>query len=216
MADMSKFVILLGGDLIHTKRLRQQIEGARVIAADSGMTHAATLGLLPELWVGDFDSSSSLLDVAYAHVPRQVFPSAKDATDGALALHHALSLGASEIILAGSFGGQFDHTFAHATLLLHLAQLGVSCIATSGTEEAHPLLRKLGLQGLAVGTRLSIIGLDDLSGLSISGVRWPLQKRAVAFGSTLTLSNEVAGDVVIQNQSGRALVLVYPPADDKP
>lgn len=215
MAGMSKFIILLGGNLTPTKRLRQQIKGARVIAADSGIAHAATLGLLPELWVGDFDSSNSALDAAYAHVPRQVFPAAKDATDGELALRHALSIGASDIILVGGFGGQFDHALAHVTQLLQMASGGISCFASSGTEEAYPLLRNLDLSGLAAATRISIIAFDDLSALSISGVRWPLKNRTVAFGSTLTLSNETAGDVKIENQSGRALVLVYPPAEDE-
>ena len=54
MAGMSRFVILLSGDLTVTPRLHRQIAGARVIAADSGMKHARTLGIVPELWVGRF------------------------------------------------------------------------------------------------------------------------------------------------------------------
>ncbi|MCB1719598.1 MAG: thiamine diphosphokinase, partial [Candidatus Competibacteraceae bacterium] len=51
---MSHFVILLGGDLSPTPRLRDQVAGARAIAADSGIRHAEALGLDPELWTGDF------------------------------------------------------------------------------------------------------------------------------------------------------------------
>ncbi|TIT31323.1 MAG: thiamine diphosphokinase, partial [Mesorhizobium sp.] len=53
---MSTFTILLGGDLLRTPRLDRQVEGSRVIAADAGIGHARMLGLVPELWVGDFDS----------------------------------------------------------------------------------------------------------------------------------------------------------------
>ena len=54
---MSRFIILLGGKLVRTPRLDAQMAGARVIAADAGMCHAAMLGVVPELWVGDFDSA---------------------------------------------------------------------------------------------------------------------------------------------------------------
>ena len=58
---MTLFLILLGGELTVTERLMRQISGARVIAADSGMRHAAALGVNPELWIGDFDSSDAAL-----------------------------------------------------------------------------------------------------------------------------------------------------------
>ena len=68
---MTRFAILLGGNLTVTPRLKSQIRGARVIAADSGMMHAAALHLMPELWVGDFDSAGSELTMQYRDVPRE-------------------------------------------------------------------------------------------------------------------------------------------------
>ena len=55
----TSFTLLLGGSLTVTDRLRALTNGSRVIAADSGMRHAADLGVTPELWVGDFDSSDA-------------------------------------------------------------------------------------------------------------------------------------------------------------
>jgi thiamine pyrophosphokinase len=207
---MSKFVLLLGGGVTPTIRLNAQLQGARVIAADSGMRHAAVLGLTPELWVGDFDSADAALQATYADTPRQVFPVAKDATDGEIAVNEAIALGAQEIVLVGAFGGQFDHALAHMTQLIGLAERGVKIFATSGTEEAWPLLSSLTLWQIAKGTRVSIVGLSALKGLSIIGVRWPLNKRDVAMGSTLTLSNEATSDVAITLEQGRALVMLYP------
>ena len=57
---MTRFAILLGGDLTVTRTAApNKSRGRRIIAADSGMIHATALGLVPELWVGDFDSAGS-------------------------------------------------------------------------------------------------------------------------------------------------------------
>jgi thiamine pyrophosphokinase len=207
---MSGFAILLGGDVTPTARLVAQLKGMRCIAADSGIAHATALGLAPELWVGDFDSAGTELESAFAHVPRAVYPQDKDVTDGELAVDEAIRRGASNLVLVGGFGGQFDHMLAHGTMLLALAERGFQVFGTSGHEEAYPLLKTLSLPDLAHGTRISVVALQNLSDLTISGVRWPLDGKSVAFGSSLTMSNEVAGPVRLTLGAGRALVMAYP------
>jgi thiamine pyrophosphokinase len=207
---MHHFAILLGGDLQPTNRLRQQIAGARVIAADSGIRHAVVLGLKPELWLGDFDSSEQTLQQLFANVPQQHFPAAKDMTDGALAIAEALQRGATRISLVGGFGGRFDHALSHGLQLVSLAEQGIEAMMTSGEEEAYPLLKALALDGLRNGTRLSVLGLSALVGLSMAGVRWPLDQVVVPMGSTWTLSNETTGHVTLTLKTGRALVIAYP------
>ncbi|PZA08668.1 MULTISPECIES: thiamine diphosphokinase [unclassified Meiothermus] len=206
---MSRFAILLSGPLVPTAQLKAQLAGARAIAADGGMAHAAPLGLEPELWVGDFDSSPPELLQRYAHVPRQVHPTAKDKTDGELALEAALALGARELWLVGALGGRTDQTLAHLTLALRLAEQGLRVRLSSGTEEAYPLLPgKLRLE-LAPGRRLSVVGLSDLEGLRLGGVRWPLAGARVELGSSLTLSNETLGPVGLELSKGYGVVFVY-------
>lgn len=206
---MSRFAILLSGPLVPTAQLKAQLAGARAIAADGGMAHAAPLGLEPELWVGDFDSSPPELLQRYAHVPRQVHPTAKDKTDGELALEAALARGARELWLLGALGGRTDQTLNHLNLALRLAEQGLRVRLSSGTEEAYPLLPgKLRLE-LAPGTRLSVVGLSDLEGLSLQGVRWPLSGARVELGSSLTLSNEALGPVGLELSKGYGAVFVY-------
>lgn len=207
---MSRFVILLGGTLTVTPRLLSQIEGARAIAADSGMAHASALGLEAELWVGDFDSTQDELANRYRHVERETYPADKAATDGEIAIAAALARGARDFILVGGFGGQADHTFGHAGLVLGLAQQGHRALLTSGSEEAYPLLPGAHRLELPTGSRLSIIPFSDLSGLDLEGVKWPLHKRAVTLGSSLTLSNVALGDVRIGLARGYGLAIAYP------
>lgn len=207
---MSKFAILLGGTVVPTKRLRMQLVGARVIAADSGMAHAAALNITPELWVGDFDSSNAVLQASYSKVPRQTHSVDKDATDGELAIAEAMRRGATNLILVGGSGGQLDHTLAHAGFLVALARRGMPAFLTSGTEEAYPLVEELYIDDVSIGSRISVVPMTDIKALTLTGVKWPLTKRDVPLGSALTLSNVVEGPVNIDLRFGAALVLIYP------
>lgn len=208
---MTCFAILLGGDLTVTPRLRSQIRGARVIAADSGMMHASALRLVPELWVGDFDSAGSELTMQYRDVPRETFPAEKDATDGAIAIDAAIARGAIEIVLLGGLGGQTDHTAGLLGQGIRLARQGIGCLLTSGIEEAWPVIGGRMRLDLPPETRLSIIPFTDLHGLDLAGVKWPLADRDVPVGSTLTLSNLALGPVEIALKSGHGIAIAYPP-----
>lgn len=207
---MQRFTILLGGLVTPTERLKAQVAGSRVIAADGGMRHAQALGLQAELWVGDFDSAPAELQQAYAQVPRETYPVAKDFTDGELAIEAALARGAAQLVLVGAMGGQTDQTLAHLLLGIRLAQQGVPTLLTSGSEEAHPLLPGALRLNLPPHSKLSLLPLGGFFGLSLRGVRWPLQKANIPLGSTQTLSNLAVGPVEIELEAGYGVVVAYP------
>lgn len=208
---MSRFTILLGGDVVATSLLQSHIAGTRVIAADAGMRHAALLGLTPELWLGDFDSVPMDLPPELSSVERKVFPHEKDKTDGELAVGEALARGATSLVLAGAFGGpRADHAFLHMGLALRLAEQGVWIMLSSGAQEGFPLLSGTAEFDYPDGTVFSILGFSDLSGLTVEGAKWPLDAVEVPFGSSLTISNEVSGTLRILLESGRALLVAHP------
>ena len=208
---MSTFAILLGGDLVRTPRLDAALAQARVIAADSGIRHAATLGVTPELWIGDFDSVTAAEIATHAGIARDMHPPEKDSTDGELAAEAAIARGATELIMVGAFGGErADHAFLHMTAAIRLAERGLPVLLSSGSEEGAPLLP--GERGFDFpdGTLFSILAFSPLSGLSVSGAKWPLGDVEIAFGSSLTLSNEVRGNLRVSLRQGRALLLARP------
>ncbi|WP_375681273.1 thiamine diphosphokinase [Bartonella sp. AP60NXGY] len=209
---MTTFTILLNGDVHITDRLLNQIQNSRVIAADGGMRHAATLNVTPELWLGDFDSSDENLIRQYSHVPREVFPSDKDMTDSALACERALQKGAKKLILCGALGGErSDHSLSHMTQALMMAERGISVLLTSGLEEGWPVLPKPCSYDLPKGCLFSLIGFSDLKGLTLKGVKWPICDKNVSFGSSLTLSNRICGTFSCHLGSGKAILLVSVP-----
>lgn len=207
---MSQFTILLGGDLVATPRLRAQIAGTRVIAADSGIRHAAALGVVPELWAGDFDSATEDHFAAHTDIPVARYPADKDMTDGEIAIAAAIEQGADSLILVGAFGGnRADHEFLHLAVAMRMAEEGRNVLLTSGTTEGRPLLTGSTEFDHPAGTVFSVIGFEELSGLTLAGVKWPLDKRRVPFGSSLTLSNEVTGKLVAELASGRAMLIAH-------
>lgn len=212
---MKTFTILLGGELAATPRLKAQISGSRVIAADSGMLHAAALAVEPELWAGDFDSVTAAERAAFAHVPQMVFPSEKDMTDGELAIDEAIRRGAGRIVLAGAFGGaRADHAYLHLAVAAGLSERGLGVLLTSGNQEGVPLVPgPAATFDYPPGTLFSVIGFTDIEGLTIEGVRWPLRRREVPFGSSLTISNVVTGRLTIAIAAGRAILIAHLPAE---
>lgn len=196
-ASNSRFAILLDGAMTPTARLRRQLEGCRLLAADGGIRHAETLGRDPELWLGDFDSTDGPLEERYKDIPRKAWPGEKAVSDGQIAIRHALDEGAREILFVGALGGErSDHAFFNlaGASSLALSRPDVKVTLTSGREEAIPLLPgKLLRPDWPKGTLFSVLGFSAMNNLTVKDAKWPLDCVNVPFGSTWTLSN-VAGD----------------------
>ncbi|MBX4873060.1 thiamine diphosphokinase [Rhizobium bangladeshense] len=209
--SQSTFTILLGGELSPTERLRRAIGGSRFIAADGGMRHAMALGVIPELWVGDFDSTPPELEGDFLDVPKLPYPAAKAATDGEIAVSEAVARGARRLILAGALAGErSDHALQHLLSAVGLAEEGFDVLLTSGKEEAVPLLAGTIELDLPKGSLFSVSGFSELKGLSIENARYQLADFQLPFGSSRTISNVAEGKVRFSLKSGRAIVLARP------
>lgn len=95
--------------------------GDLVIAADAGYRICQSLGLVPDLLLGDFDSMDQPAD--FPNVLR--VPVEKDDTDTMLAIKTALERGCGTVHLYGATGGRrLDHTLANLQALLYLRRRG--------------------------------------------------------------------------------------------
>lgn len=80
-----------------------------VIAADKGYDVALSLGIKPDLVIGDFDSRGEVPD--FDNVIK--LKVRKDDTDVGHAVQWALDRGYTKFIIYGASGGKLDHTFAN-------------------------------------------------------------------------------------------------------
>jgi thiamine pyrophosphokinase len=188
-------VVVLGGGEPPCARARELVDPAAIVlAADSGLHHAAALGLDAQRVIGDFDSASPA-SVARAEARGAVLerhPTAKDATDLELALDRAVGLGAREILVLGGGGGRLDHLVANVGLLAAdwLRERRVRAVF------GPALLQILhGPAGVALAGRpgelLSLVPLGGpATGVSTSGLRYPLAEEDLPFATTRGVSNE--------------------------
>ncbi|MBP1632339.1 MAG: thiamine pyrophosphokinase [Acidobacteria bacterium] len=189
-------VIFAGGDPVPDSVEALLPRGALVVAADSGLEVARSLGVNVDLVVGDFDSAdpASVAAAAAAGARLERHPVAKDATDLELAFETVLRLGRSPVVVVGGAGwDRLDHLLANALLVaspryrpLHLRWL------VKGAEVA-PVHGRLDLEG-APGDLVTLLALGGpAAGVTTAGLRWPLAGEALAPGSTRGVSNVMDG-----------------------
>jgi len=205
-------LVLLAGPLTPSPRLFAEARRAElVVAADGGIRHAEALGRVPDLWVGDFDSTPPELAARFHAVPREVFPEDKDATDAELAARAALARGASELLFAGAVGGEEDHALGTYALALALAERKTPSALTDGRTWVYPLVPPGLRLDLAPGTPFSLVPMSDLAGVSIRGARWELSGAELPFGTTRALRNRVTRPPLeVALERGRALLIARP------
>lgn len=182
-----------------------------VIAVDGGLRHALRLNRDPDWLIGDLDSvDPEMVDVlAAGHTKVIRHPVEKDATDLELALLHAAALGVNSISLVGLTGGRLDHALANVFLLGRYDwPFSVEFFCADGygylITEGRSFNREL-----PVDATLSLLPLtDDVTGVTTSGLSYPLNKAAIGFGATLGISNVVKEPAVgVAVSSGKLLLM---------
>lgn len=210
---MGHFIILLGGDVHVTDDLLKLCRNARVIAADSGVAHAAPLGVVPELWVGDFDSAPEDCFEQYKHVEKWAFERKKDKTDGQIAIEAALERGATHIELVGAFGGdRTDHMLAIMMHMIALHENSVQIRMHSGVEIGWPMVGGDALMlDLPIGSMFSIVPLSDVRGITVKGAEYCLDDaNLAAFGPPTATCNVVREQLRVHFVTGRAILIAKP------
>jgi thiamine pyrophosphokinase len=205
-------IVFAGAPLEPTPHLHARIAElgpATIIAADSGATTALAFGLRPDLVVGDLDSlePATRAELERQGVPFQLYPRAKDATDGQLALEHALSLNPSSVLLLGFLGGQrLDMALSSVLLLLttparvNLLDEHNECLLLRGPDDHAWSAQR--------GELISLIPLNgDCQGVTTTGLRFPLRDEPLILGQTRGVSNEpLAEQVRVTLASGTLLL----------
>ena len=183
--------------------------GAFIVACDAGYRNAETLGVVPDLIVGDFDSAPQ---PPVRHERTIVLPHVKDDTDTHFAARWLWQHGCREVTFLGALGGQrFEHTVANLHTALFLAKNGVQVLLADERSELRILCPGQPMTLERKGwTYLSLFPLDGpVTGVEEQGVFYPLQDAVLTPDYPLGVSNEfTAPQAVLSCRAGHGLVVL--------
>jgi thiamine pyrophosphokinase len=208
---MPRVVIFVNGHLSGLEQVHRLFRvGDTFIAADGGTRHALSLGILPSLVIGDLDSLSEndlhMLEAAGTEILR--FPSDKNETDFELALEYAVSKRFDEILIIAALGDRLDQTLGNLSLLTSPALVGLDIRMDDGWERAWFVRTRTQVEGNP-GDIVSLIPWGaEVTGISTSGLRWPLREETLHPHKTRGLSNVLLGEeATISLKSGLLLIV---------
>ncbi len=200
--------------------------GDYIVCLDGGYDIAKDQGIRPDLLLGDFDSirldpeEDASVSCGQSRPEIRRWPPEKDYTDLELAYRELDPEQYPDLLVIGGLGGRLDHTLANVQMLAAYTGPGNyksirmmdgrnRCFVIRGYEDAgdEPAFRTI--QRIE-HTYLALIPLfNDCEGLTIRGVKYPLEDAKMARGASLGISNEFCEDTArIRLRRGTLLVVL--------
>lgn len=171
---------------------KQILPGSLVIAADGGADYCRTLEVVPDIIIGDMDSISGDPESgSFKRTEIVRHPARKDATDLQLAIELALERGAGSILVLGALGGRWDMSIGNLLLMARPELTSIPVKFIDGQQEITLATGpgKTTFNGKP-GDTLSLIPVGaEATGVSLSGLEYPLTNAVLAYGSSRGISN---------------------------
>ena len=211
-----RVLVVLHGDIDRAFLASEFLRADQIVVADGAARVVLEAGGSCDVIVSDCDSldERGLLDsrAANPEVDVRVFPSAKDVTDGELALRAALDMSPDSIVVVGAFGGcRLDHELANIFLLANADWCDHDIVLTDPRREVSLVTKnkdQVRISGSA-GDFVTLLPVDGPAiGVRSIGLRYGLEGRDLDVGTSLGVSNELLGDLAILSvEDGRLLVV---------
>lgn len=208
-----KAVVIAHGSLSRDEILKSECRYAdTIICADGGAEYAYRCGIIPNYLIGDFDSIDINIFEYFEDQKTEIirFSREKDYTDTEICVKKALELNCDEICILAGIGGRMDHSLGNIGLLHIISDRGSRGYIAS--EDCNIYLcnsdSDLSIKG-NIGDVVSILPFkDDVHGVTLKGLKYPLNDAYIEFGLPIGLSNEMLeNECMISIKSGELLVI---------
>ena len=184
-------------------------DGALLICADGGFALARSLGITPDIVIGDFDS---LREIPRGSWETIVLPREKDDTDLLAAVKLALDRGCDDFLILGALGGRLDHSLGNLAVLRFLAEHGAAGVLTD--EKTQVFLKRAGDPPLLLenqkGKTLSVFPFGtETCTVTYEGMQYPMEHGQLRSSVPLGVSNVIAEDrAEVLVEQGTAVILL--------
>lgn len=208
---MKRIIIFANGELPDLNKARVILhQDDYIICADGGTRHALTLGLKPDLIIGDMDSvgKEDLQNLRDGGVPIELYPRDKNETDLELAVQRAIELAPKEIVIVAALGGRLDQTLANIALLSDSQLADFDIRLDDGVEEIFFCRDQVEVYG-GSGDIVSLIPWGvPVHHVQTQGLKWALNDETLHPDKTRGVSNEMLADAAsVKIGSGLLLVV---------
>lgn len=190
---MKRCVIVSAGLISNFDLVKNQLSSEDFyIFCDGGLSYAASLGVKPDIIVGDFDSCNNELLSSYQNKSEIIrLPREKDDTDTFYAVKLALEHGFEDFFLLGAMGARFDHAMGNVSILLYLFKQGKKAMLLDDYSRMQVVGKDFVFipDSCAYFSVLTIAG--NVSGVTIKNAKYPLENASLSCDFQLGISNEV-------------------------
>ncbi len=206
-------LVFANGNLAPGDWLRPYLdEATTLIAADGGVDHLLALDLMPDVIIGDLDSTADEIidELQEAGVKLVVWPETKDESDLELALQYAMSHYDQEIIVLGALGGRLDQLLANVFLLMAPFLAGRPVKLVDGFQTAWLLGEGENQIRGRQGDLVSLLPLGgDVQIKRTTELAWSLADEALVQGLSRGISNRMTAEEATVTVEDGTLLCVH-------
>lgn len=206
MGDKKVNCIIVSGapdeDIEYLKK--KLTSSAYIIAADSGYLKCLEAGFIPDLIIGDFDSSTQ------PEINTEIIklPAEKDDTDTFYCVKKALEMGFEEIEILCAIGDRADHNYSNMLCLEYCRRHNIKCSISNARNKLQLVNDVIVIDDSEYKYFSLFAFLSNVSGLSIKGAYYEVNQIDMKPYEQFAQSNCFKGEKVeISLKSGTILLI---------
>lgn len=204
-----KALILANGRFPKTKKLINELKNASFLAVcDGAIKHIDSLGIIPNIIIGDLDSIDSKMKQKYkdklVHIKEQ------NSNDLSKAFFYCKKRGFDDFVILGATGKREDHTLANISLLLYYSKFCKNVVIKSdyGEFRVYNLCKNKLIIDSQKGGQISIFCFDKTAKLDSKNLKYPLKNLSLKNLSSGSLNEALSNNFSLKS-SIEVQVIIY-------